>query len=246
MGNILDVHANLLPIDLLFNKVLFRATVRIASLPSTHPLHKPARKAAKRYVRKHCSPLHNLFEALDLDSNTIEPIAPTQHCPNYVPFFSTFVPTSKPIALREAREHHRNAHISIYCDGSGFEEGIGASAVMYTNSVETKHILYYLRPASRHTVYEGEIVGITLALHLLTSLQATLRSYTVIGTDSQATILALNNQKPHPAHYLLDCVHDAAKKLHINQLRLWNPNAYKVAKCKGKTLKQDTINLQIH
>jgi len=245
-GDVLDVHANLLPIDLLFNKVLFRATIRIASLPSTHPLHKLACKAAKRYVRKHRSPLHNLFEALDLDPNAIEPIAPTRCRPNYVLLFSTFVPTSKPIALREAGEHHRNTHISIYCDGSGFEEEIGASTVMYTNSVETKHIFYYLGPASRHTVYEGEIVGITLALHLLTSLQATLRSYTVVGTDSQATILALNNQKPHHAHYLLDRVHDAAEKLHINQLRLQNPNAYKVTKHKGKTLKRDNIDLQIH
>jgi len=68
----------------------------------------------------------------------------------------------------------------------------------------------------------------------------------VIGTDSQATILALNNQKPHPAHHLLDRVYDAAEKLHINQLCLQNPNAYKVAKRKGKTLKRDTIDLQIH
>jgi len=217
-GDILDVHANLLPIDLLFSKVLFQATVRIVSLPATHPLYKPACKAAKHSVRKHHSPLHNLFEALDLDPNAIELIAPTQCHPNYAPFFSTLIPTSKPIALREAEEHHHNAHILIYCDGSGFEEGIGTSAVMYINSIETKHILYYLGPASRHTVYKGEIVGITLALHLLTSLQAMLRSYTVIDTDSQATILAFNNQKPHPTHYLLDHVHDATEKLHINQL----------------------------
>ena len=116
----------------------------------------------------------NNHEALDLDPNAIEPIAPIQHHPNYVPFFSTFVLISKPIALREAEEHYCNVHISIYCNGCGFEEGIGASAVMYTNSVETKHILYYLRPASRHTVYEGEIVVITYTLHLLTSLQAIL------------------------------------------------------------------------
>ena len=32
-GDILDVHTNLLPIDLLFRKVLFRAAIRICSLP---------------------------------------------------------------------------------------------------------------------------------------------------------------------------------------------------------------------
>lgn len=38
-GDILDVHAYILPIDLLFCKLLFRAALRICSLPSTHPLH---------------------------------------------------------------------------------------------------------------------------------------------------------------------------------------------------------------
>ena len=166
----------------------------------SHPLHKPAHKAVKQYVRKHCSPLHNLFEALDLDPNVIEPIAPTHCQPNYVPFLTMLVPASKPLALEEVIKHH-HTHISIYCDSSGFEEGIGASVVMYTNLVKTKHLVYYLGPASSHTVYEGEIVGLILALHLLTSLCTTLDSYTVIGTDSQATILALNNQKLHPAHH---------------------------------------------
>jgi hypothetical protein len=37
-GNILDVHANILPIDILFHKVLFCATTHILSLPPEHPL----------------------------------------------------------------------------------------------------------------------------------------------------------------------------------------------------------------
>jgi hypothetical protein len=45
-GDVLDVHTNLLPIDLLFHKILFHAATQIASLPTTHPLHRLSRKAA--------------------------------------------------------------------------------------------------------------------------------------------------------------------------------------------------------
>jgi len=38
-GDILDVHGYILPIDLLFCKILFRAALRICTLPPTHPLH---------------------------------------------------------------------------------------------------------------------------------------------------------------------------------------------------------------
>ena len=38
-GDVLDVHAYILPIDLLLNKILYRATLHLSSLPKTHPLH---------------------------------------------------------------------------------------------------------------------------------------------------------------------------------------------------------------
>ena len=45
-GDIMDAHANLLPVDILFHKILFRAATCIASLPTTHPLHHLSCKAA--------------------------------------------------------------------------------------------------------------------------------------------------------------------------------------------------------
>ena len=60
-GDTLEAHSNLLPIDLLFNKILYRNATRITSLPNTHPLHPLARKAAKHFVKKHRSPLYYLF-----------------------------------------------------------------------------------------------------------------------------------------------------------------------------------------
>ncbi|KNZ75761.1 hypothetical protein J132_01606 [Termitomyces sp. J132] len=37
-GNMLDAHACLLPVKLLFKKVLFHAAVHLSSLPCSHPL----------------------------------------------------------------------------------------------------------------------------------------------------------------------------------------------------------------
>jgi hypothetical protein len=81
-GDALDAHANLLPIDFLFDRVLFRATFRLASLLPTHPLHLPVSKAAKRYVKKHRSPFHNLFSTTNFSPTSVEEIAPTRRRPN--------------------------------------------------------------------------------------------------------------------------------------------------------------------
>ena len=40
-NDILDMHADLLPFHLLVDKVQYQAALRLATLPSMHPLHKP-------------------------------------------------------------------------------------------------------------------------------------------------------------------------------------------------------------
>jgi len=50
-GDIMDVHAFILPVDLLFCKLLFRAALCLCSLPSTHPLHALVRSGTCRKIR---------------------------------------------------------------------------------------------------------------------------------------------------------------------------------------------------
>ena len=72
-------------------------------------------------------------------------------------------------------------------------------------------------------VYEVDsLVGILLALSPLYNLPSWLTTTTLIGLDNQATIKALNNQLPHPSHYLLDHIHTAIEKLHEKQDKLQN------------------------
>ncbi|RDX44140.1 hypothetical protein OH76DRAFT_1360085, partial [Lentinus brumalis] len=44
--DVLEAHLHLLPFDLLVDKVCFRATARLCSLPSSHPLHSHVRRAS--------------------------------------------------------------------------------------------------------------------------------------------------------------------------------------------------------
>ena len=49
--DMIETMANLIPFHLLVEKHRHRAGVRLATLPETHPLHKPVINAAKRLVK---------------------------------------------------------------------------------------------------------------------------------------------------------------------------------------------------
>lgn len=86
-GDVLDIHAFLLPVDLMFRKVQFRAATRVCALPASHPLYKVVRRAASRPVKRHRSPLHNLLYASGLQPNEVETITPSCRSPGYRPVF---------------------------------------------------------------------------------------------------------------------------------------------------------------
>jgi hypothetical protein len=110
---------------------------------------------------------------------------------------------------------------------------------MFSDGQEVDSLCYHLGLISKHTVYKAEIIGLTLGLHLLSGLKKFSHPHlpTILGTNSQATIKALDNQRPHPTHYLLDHVHDTAEKLHTKQHRLLNSRAHKSALCQGNPWK---------
>jgi hypothetical protein len=143
-GDILDVHANILPIDLLFNKVLFWAAACLCSLPHTHPLHNIMRTAARRKVKRHQSPIHNLLFLFPHKPNNIETVKVVRRRPNYQPSFDRYICDTKDDAFTMAMLSHDNCLYKVYSDGSGFEGGIGASAVLYKRNHVIKSLRYYL------------------------------------------------------------------------------------------------------
>ena len=71
-NNLLDMHANMLLFHLLVNKVQYQVALRLATLPSTHLLHKLVNQAASRFVKRHHSPLHELMFKFRLKPKLLE------------------------------------------------------------------------------------------------------------------------------------------------------------------------------
>ena len=56
----------------------------------------------------------------------------------------------------------------LYSDRLGLDGQVGAAAVLFMQGEEPKVMRFHLRTIADHTVYEAELVGLLLALHLCT------------------------------------------------------------------------------
>jgi ribonuclease HI len=105
--------------------------------------------------------------------------------------------------------------IQIYSDGSGYKSNIGAAAVVPA----TGHALRYrLGKDTKHTVFEGELIGVLLALKLIET-HRTART-ALIALDNQAAIKALCNNVSQPSQYILDDIHATVRRIKHRRRRL--------------------------
>ena len=128
--DLLDAHADLLPIRLTLDKQSFNATLRLLSLPPDHPLHPHILKASCR-IKRFKSPLHNLLQTHNLKSGEIETICPSRLHPSWMPTFDMFISQNEDTAI--AYDKANTASIQVYADGSSIDGGVGAAAVLYIN-----------------------------------------------------------------------------------------------------------------
>jgi hypothetical protein len=195
-GNILDFHVFILPIRLLFHKLLLRAVLQLCALPLTHPLHLPLLSVAHHKVKCHLSLLNHLLHFTQVDPKVVETISPVRRSPGYILAFKTIIPPDKDEAFAMVVITNEMAPVHIYTDGSGFEGGIRSAALLYIRECLVKVLQVHLGSALEHTVYQAEGIGLLLGLHLLKGLSCQLTHATVLGTDNQAVIKALENQSP--------------------------------------------------
>ena len=198
--NVLDAHADLLPVDLLIDKHCFREALRLATLSKLHPLAPHVRNATKHKPRKHPSPLHNIMHAYSLDPSTIEKINPVRHAPHWICPVNTRIAPDRVTAIKE--EEDDKSEIRIYADGSGFEGKVGRAVVIFRNGTRKANTRYRLGELSEHTVYKGELVGLNLGAELLCN-EVRLKKVSFY-TDNKAGIQSLDSFKPTPRHYLAD------------------------------------------
>ena len=100
----------------------------------------------------------------------------------------------------------------IYTDGSCYRNMVGASAVPYNNGFEIDSLKFQLSTAGRHTVFEGELIGILLGVHLVTKHHIP-QAKVNLSIDNQATIRAMQNNARQPAQYLIDKIHRTTEEL---------------------------------
>jgi Reverse transcriptase-like len=99
-------------------------------------------------------------------------------------------------------------NLQIFSNGSGYKSCNGAAAVIPA----TGQVLQYkLSRSTRHTVFEGELIGMLLALKLMETHSAA--RTVLIALDNQAVIQALRNNSPQPLHYILNEIHTTIHRL---------------------------------
>ena len=201
LNNALDAYASLLPMHLRLEKVKFNTATHIASLPPTHPLHKPIRKAVKRQVKRHCSPLHELASSLSSAPEELETVPVVHNNPVHHQSTSLIIhiPADKEASKRV--EAHTREEIKVYTDGLSHNSAVGAAVVMYRNGRHTCTLKYHLGPASKHTVYEAKLVGLLLGLHLIKTEKRSNTSC-ALGADNQAAIEALQSELTRPGQHI--------------------------------------------
>jgi ribonuclease HI len=193
--------------------------------------------------------LHNLLQLAKLSPNDVETISTARRSPGYVESFDTYICDTKDQALEDAKKIEHVHPVQVFCDGSGFEGGVGAAAVLYEGNCIIKVLHYHLGSESEHTVYDAEGVGIVMALHLLKTRNKQLICPTSICSDSQALLRALGNQRSHVGHYILDKVHDLAEDLHVKQDGLINSVERREALAEERSWKgrkRGVFDLQLH
>jgi len=210
--DILNAHANVLPLQQTLRKLCFRSMLRIVTLPTMHPLSKGA-QAAFNYCEKrqferwkhHPSPLHRLMNEFQVNPTKMEKILPMHHYLKWKADIETHIVHNMEEAVKEdaaAGEEWR-----VYLNRSVVDDGVGGAAVLMREGVEVMERRFHLGTKKEHTVYEGEIVGMILAVQLLCK-AGTTRGTMALRVDNQAAIRATSTFNSQAGHYLIDIFHN--------------------------------------
>lgn len=201
LTDLMEAHLNLPPFHLLVDKAVMREATRMCTLLESHPLHKHIKCAAK-WVRHHRSPLHEVLVAYRLHPDKIETIEAVRLPPSWSPDFRVSIVSNKDAAEEEETMWIERDGWCVYTDRSEIDGRVGAAAVLATPNSEPKVLRFHLGGVDKHTVYEGELVGLALGVTLLKKERSVLRTSCV--ADNCANLQATMNTNAHRSHYLVD------------------------------------------
>ncbi|KAG1791018.1 uncharacterized protein HD556DRAFT_1241228 [Suillus plorans] len=181
---ILDTHANILPIQQSIYKICYRATLRMATLPSTHPLASEIR-AVFKYCKKrdftgqkcHPSPLHKLMNEFRTNPIMMEKILPVHHFPKWNLDITISIAQKERKVIEE--EEAANKTIRVYSDGLAVDGRVGVAAVLMREGRMVSEKRFHLGKIEEHIVYEAEIAEMILVVELLKETGGRKQMYTM-------------------------------------------------------------------
>ena len=192
-------HANIAPLPFLLQRLCFRSFARMSTLPSSNPIHREIRQAA-RLRKRHRSPLHHLAAVFTPHPKQVEEIKALRHSPKWSPLTSIVIDEDTEEAIKRAQE--ADEEVQIFTDGSGINNSIGAAAILRRQGQADKVLRFHLGSQTHYTVYNGEQIGMLLGAELLRR-EANVRSV-YMGVDNQAAIAATVSRNCHSGHSLTD------------------------------------------
>ena len=92
--------------------------------------------------------------------------------------------------------------IKVYTDGSMQGDAVGAAAILYRNGKITHSLCFHLGSTEHHTIYEAEMVGLLLGIHLIKTEKASWRKC-ALGADNQVALQALQSELNNPSHHIV-------------------------------------------
>ncbi|KAG1850673.1 hypothetical protein F4604DRAFT_1883642 [Suillus subluteus] len=175
--NILDVHTNILPFQQMLQKLLesSKDIKKAYEYDTTCNFGKP---------KHHLSPLHKLAYEFTLNPKMMEKILSTRYYPKWKPDVEVEIAHKKEEVVDD--DERATKDLRVYLDGSVIDGGVGAAAVLMQGEEVIDKLRFYLGKENEHMVYEGEIMGMILAVKLMR--RAGGGRSMVLGLDNQAAI----------------------------------------------------------
>src|SRR5712691_4761864 len=183
------------------SKQCHSAALRLAILPSEHPLHKTVGRKITGKIKRHKSPLNSLLAAHSYDPKKIEKIPTVARDPTMqgkLPF-KVSIAENRDDSTKETL--NATKEIQVYTDGSAINGKVGATAVLIRAGNPTCTLHLNLGPKSEHTVHEAELAGILLGMHLI-STEKHGSTTCALGVDNQAAIKVFHSTLRSPGHHL--------------------------------------------
>jgi len=204
--DVLELHAYIPPIQIQLEDTCYREALHLLSLPKAHPLYSFIKSSARQQPCSHPSPIHNLFCHFQIKPSEIEEINPIHWHPGWQPEFTSHIAADKNSAAQLICTCIDD--LQLFSDGSGFESNIGAAAITTT---PWNNLQYLLGDEDSHTVFEGEVAGILLALQLID--KSPKSTSVLIALDNQAAIRALEKNNPLPSQEAAQGIISAPERL---------------------------------